>query len=564
MFKALSLVLVWGILGSNPVRAEEDPFLDALQAEMKRTMAAWEDQEDAPYFLGYRLSDAWRADIRAEQGALARSEEDRRCLLDVEVRVGSHALDNTHPVRDEWWVNKSRHEALRLPCDGDEPALRHEIWRKTDEEIRAAQKTILKVRANRAVKVEETDRSPDFSHEPPQRFMGERASMAFDRSAWEPVVTELSALLLADPTVEEAEVQLDALVRTQFQITSEGTRIRQPRTWVRIAMEIGSTADDGMDLDLYRWKDVPRPDELPDREELERWTEALLRDHAALREAPRGEPYSGPLILRGAAAGVFIHEVLGHRAEGHRQKDEEEGQTFRDQVGKKVTHETITIFDDPRLETYAGEFLNGHYLFDDEGQPAQRATIIENGVFKGFLMSRSPIEGFEHSNGHGRAQDGKLPVARMGNTIVETSSPLPYDELRTRLLAALEEQGRDWGLVVDEIGGGFTTTGRTFPNSFNVRVETAWRIYADGRPDEMVRGIDLVGTPLVAIGSIAAAGDDPDVFNGFCGAESGSVPNSAISPSLLLLRMEVQRKEKDQDRPPLLPRPGTEDEGRSS
>ncbi len=562
MLTALSLVTI-GLI-AHPSHAQEgDPLLRALEAELERTMTAWSDQEDAPYFLGYRVSDATTIDIRAEQGALATSSEERRCLLDVSVRVGSHELDNTHPVRDEWWINKTSHHGLRLPCDGDELALRAEIWRQTHEEITSAQQTILKVRANRTVKVEETDQSPDFSHEEPQVMLGDEAALELDRGAWEGLVTELSAQLLDDPTVEDATVQLDTLARTQTIITSEGTRIRQPRTWLRIAMEIGSTAPDGMDLDLYRWKDVHDPGDLPSRDELMQWTEGLLRDHAALRAAPRGEPYSGPLILRGAAAGVFIHEVLGHRAEGHRQKDEDEGQTFRDQVGKRVTHETITIYDDPTLQTYAGEFLNGHYRYDDEGQPSRRAVIIQDGVFQGFLMNRSPIEGFDQSNGHGRAQDGKLPVSRMGNTIVESSTPLPYAQLREQLVRALQEQDREWGLIVDEIGGGFTTTGRTFPNSFNVRVETAWRVYADGRPDEMVRGIDLVGTPLVAIGSIAAAGDDPAVFNGFCGAESGAVPNSAISPSLLLLRMEAQRKEKDQDRPPLLPRPGTDEGGNS-
>jgi predicted Zn-dependent protease len=308
-------------------------------------------------------------------------------------------------------------------------------------------------------------------------------------------------------------------------------------------------------VDLYRWRDVRDPADLPAPEELAAWTEDLLRDHATFRAADKGEPYSGPVLLRGTAAGVFVHEILGHRAEGHRQKDEDEGQTFREMVGEVVVHPAISVFDDPTLTEYRGLPLNGHYRYDEEGQPARRVDIIRDGVFEGFLMNRSPIRGFTRSNGHGRAMPGLLPVSRMGNTILETSDPRPADELRRLLVREARAQGREFGLVVDEIAGGFTMTGRTFPNSFNVRVETAWRVYVDGRPDEPVRGIDLVGTPLVALGSIAAAGDDPAVFNGFCGAESGSIPVGSISPSLLLLQLEVQRKEKDQDRPPLLPRP---------
>jgi predicted Zn-dependent protease len=262
------------------------------------------------------------------------------------------------------------------------------------------------------------------------------------------------------------------------------------------------------------------------------------------------------VLLRGKAAGVFMHEVLGHRVEGHRQKDDEEGQTFKDKVGQQVLPAFLDVWDDPSVEVYGGEHLNGHYRYDDEGVPARRATIVEDGVFRGFLMSRSPIEGFATSNGHGRAQVWNEPVARMANLVVETAAPVPAAELRAKLLAEVKAQGRPFGLLVDEIDGGFTLTGRTFPNAFNVRAVTAWKVFADGRPDERVRTIDLVGTPLVALANVAAAGDDPGVFNGFCGAESGAVPVSAVSPSLLLRTLEVQKKEKGAERPPLLPKPG--------
>ena len=250
-----------------------------------------------------------------------------------------------------------------------------------------------------------------------------------------------------------------------------------------------------------------------------------------------------------------MHEVMGHRLEGHRQKREREGQTFTDKVGQQLLPASVTVFDDPSLATYAGEDLNGHYAYDEEGAPPGRAALIEGGVLQGFLMSRSPIEGFAESNGHGRAADWRLPVARMANTVLETDDPRTEAELRALLVEALGEQDREWGLVVDEIAGGFTMTGRVMPNAFNVRAVTAWKVYADGRPDELVRGVDLVGTPLVALTQVVAAGDDPAVFNGFCGAESGSVPNSIAAPSLLLRQLEVQKKEKGSERPPLLAKP---------
>ena len=82
-----------------------------------------------------------------------------------------------------------------------------------------------------------------------------------------------------------------------------------------------------------------------------------------------------------------------------------------------------------------------------------------------------------------------------------------------------------------------------------------WRVYADGRPDQLVRGVDIVGTPLTVLTQIAATGDTTSVFNGICGAESGSVPVSAAAPAMLFSEMEVQKRKYGDTRPPILPPP---------
>ena len=127
--------------------------------------------------------------------------------------------------------------------------------------------------------------------------------------------------------------------------------------------------------------------------------------------------------------------------------------------------------------------------------------------------------------------------------------------LREELLAEVQTQGLEFGLWVESIQGGFTLTGREAPNSFQVTPDYAWKIYADGRPDEIVRGVDLIGTPLVTFERILATGGDVEVFNGRCGAESGWVPVSASSPSILLSEAELQKKEQGHGLPPLLSPP---------
>ena len=123
------------------------------------------------------------------------------------------------------------------------------------------------------------------------------------------------------------------------------------------------------------------------------------------------------------------------------------------------------------------------------------------------------------------------------------------------LIKECKKQGKAYGYLFRDVMGGFTNTARYMPNAFNIFPTEVYRIYTDGRPDELVRGVDLIGTPLAMFSEIAAAGNKPGVFHGFCGAESGSVPVSAIAPALLVKKIETQKKMKSQLDETILPRP---------
>src|SRR5208282_93387 len=215
----------------------------------------------------------------------------------------------------------------------------------------------------------------------------------------------------------------------------------------------------------------------------------------------------------------------------------------------------ISIKDDPTEASFGGQMLLGYYPYDDEGVPAQNVQLVDRGVLKTFLMSRSPLINIPHSNGHGRRQLGYVPVARQGNLIVSSTHTMTNDQLRQKLIELIKQQGKPFGLLIDDIAGGFTFTGRGNPQAFQVQPLVVYKVFADGRPDELVRGVDIVGTPLVSLAKIVATGDTPDIFNGYCGAESGSVPVSAVAPAILISEMEVQKKETSTDKPPILPPP---------
>jgi TldD protein len=303
---------------------------------------------------------------------------------------------------------------------------------------------------------------------------------------------------------------------------------------------------------------APSASGLPSESELMAKIDKMANDLAELKKAPVAEPYDGPALLSGRAAAVFFHEVLGHRMEGHRQRDEDEGQTFTKKVNQEVLPTFLSVTDDPTVRELNGTKLSGFYEYDNEGSPAQRVDVIQNGVLKNFLMSRMPIKDFSVSNGHGRNQPGLMPTGRQGNLIVTSTKSVPEAQMRQKLIDEVKRQAKPYGLYFDDIQGGFTLTTRSLPQAFQVLPVIVYRVYADGRPDELVRGVDIVGTPLAALTRIVTTGDQQHVFNGVCGAESGSVPVSAVAPAMLFSEMEVQKRAHSHERPPILPPPGFE------
>src|SRR5271156_6108200 len=551
-FVVLCLLIFCGIpsfsAGSAP-----DSLLQTMQQELKRANTLLAKSEPAPYYLSYAVTDVNGSAIVAANGSLMISTSVRRRLADVMMRVGSPALDNTH--------NKSRGSGITsgvLPLNDDSDAIARVLWQLTNRGYDQASSAFLTVKTNTAVQSEEEDKSPDFSKEAPQDHVGAALTVApSNQKQWEDRARKLSAGFLKYPEVYNSTAYLTVSDDRSYLATSEGTAVVRPGAISRLVIQGETRADDGMELMRVETFQAPSPDQLPSDAELTAKVDKISEDLKALRAAPPAEPYAGPALLSGRAAAVFFHEVLGHRLEGHRQRDETEGQTFTKKINQLVLPAFLTVVDDPTLHELNGVKLAGTYDFDDEGVPAARVTAVENGVLKNFLTSRMPITGFSHSNGHGRKQAGLMPTGRQGNLIVTSTNTVTDVELRQKFIEEIKKQGKPYGLYFDDIQGGFTITERSMPQAFQVLPVMVYRVYADGRPDELVRGVDIVGTPLLSLNNIMVTGDKLQVFNGICGAESGQVPVAAAAPAMLFSEIEVQKKNKGTDRPPLLPPPGS-------
>ncbi|MCP4443772.1 MAG: peptidase U62 [Myxococcales bacterium] len=546
-------VLTEPLTGHDPSTAS--PLLDVMTAENARWMKTFRASQAPAYYLAYSIHDKQIIVLGAESGALTVDANETHRALDVEVRVGNPQIDNRHPIQDQQVARVTGYQQLGIVPKGQDPkAIAHHLWLETDKRFREAALTTRIVMTEGQIR-NAKDLPPDFSHEKPENFIQPVASLEWNRSDWEERMRECSKQALKG-VATRASCRVYAELNTIYYVNSEGSVIQKSWTTSRLELNVGVKADDGMPLSRLEQSFAPTVAGLPGVEEQDKLIERITTDLDDLHKAPIVTPWAGPVILEGRAAAVFFHEVFGHRIEGHRQKNPTFGKTFTEMVGKRIMPEWLTVYDDPRIRKLNDIYLNGFFHFDDEGVRAQRAPLVDKGVLKGFVMGRSPIDGFPSSNGHGRAEAGLPAVARQGNLVAEASRTVEKEELYKQLVEEVKAQGKEFGMVFTDISGGFTNTSTFSAQSFKVQPIMAYRVYADGRK-ELVRGVDISGLPLSVLDSVMAAGRPLETFNGMCGAESGWVPVSASAPSLLVKTLEVERGYEPDGSDPVLPPPPT-------
>ncbi len=556
-----------GPAGAGLRDGEEDPRLPILESmaselERSRERLAIGDHEP-PYFLAYALRDTERFDIQARYGALFKDDVDRSRLTHVEVRVGSYELDNTAAARQGLFGRSSQATYISrkdAPIDDDLEALRSSFWLTTDEKYKEALSDYLRMRGEDVYKPEE-ERADSFSRVEPVQHVQDPVVFELDQGAWREQVRRASRRFRSSPKIFDNLVRMAARKETRYLTTSEGARLITEDLLFSLHVSAIARAEDGMLLTHGRSFYGRSQEDLPSNEKLDAEVDALIEEILELREAPVMDPFTGPALLSPEATGVLFHEAVGHRLEGERQDDDDSGRTFKGQIGRRIVPSFISVFDDPTIEDWDGVPLNGHYVYDDEGVPARRVDLIEAGVLKSYLLSRTPVKGIDSgSTGHGRAQGNRDPMARMGNFVVthagdEQTLVDDMESLEKLLIEEARRQGNEHALVIEDITGGDTNVSIWGYQAFRGVPTRVYRIDVETGEKELVRGVEMVGTPLTVVNRISAVGRDKAVFNGFCGAESGFVPVSTIAPAALITEIELQRQRRDVERPPVLPPP---------
>ncbi|MBO6933708.1 MAG: hypothetical protein JJ863_01995 [Deltaproteobacteria bacterium] len=518
-------------------------LLGAIQEENARAFEGLHIRgHKRPHFLSHLVRHREEWILEARFGALSKDVHTTTRTALVDVRVGSYRRDQ---IANGGLHDNSRdlesYEWVQLPFGSSGHGFRHALWRLTEVKYREACDDLLH---KKAVELNYLDPSRKLGalerREPVQAFELDELP-AIDHEHWVRYVTKLSAAMKRLPMVRDGDVRFRATNQVRVFVSSEGATVVESNPQRAIDVYLWYLAPDGHTLPYSKTFFVTDETELPTEAQLKQFLRRIHRRLETLSKAPVLRSYAGPVLLDPTPAGLLVHEAIGHRLEGSRLLSQGEGQTFRDSVNSEILLPGIDIWDDPTLSTFQGRTLTGHYAYDDEGVRSSRANLVEDGVLRGFLTTRSPIAKGHVSNGHARSAHHGRAISRMGVTVMEAHHGLDDDALMAAFLDEIRAQGAPYGLRILEASSGETSTDAYDFQAFLGDVDLAARVFPDGR-QELVRGLDLVGTPLNAVRSIIAAGARQEVDNAWCGAESGYVPVTTIAPSLLVDELELQAK----------------------
>ncbi len=562
IFGILSLLLFTG-------PATADPAADGLRAELDRNMAELSlPDAPSPYFISYELMDTWDISVIASLGGIIEDSRQPERQLGVAVRVGSPELDNGNFKAS--WQSDGFVDGKLVLADLALP-LQHDAWLLTDKAYKGALENLARKEAARRNKAK-SDRPPDFTLVEPQVHQGE-AAPAGDGERLMQLARELSAVFLQHSGVEASRVYGVSSCGRRVTLDSGGTQVARPYRETDLRVVASARAEDGSTVwDHASWT-VSTLDDLPPQEEMLAATQDLAQRLEAWRELPAAEEeYVGPVIFEDQAALSLFRVLLLPYLSGTAAL--EKGKTrwgSRDdsrptlRLRRRVLPQEFHVVDDP----LADPDLPSSYAYDDEGQPAQRVSLVEDGVVRGLLASRTPGKDVAESNGHARGFPGELLRGMPSWVVVRADAQRSERRMSKQALRLAQDYEQDFVLVVRRIGDPSIPFGARHlrrhrssdgPPEMPAPVELLRR-YADGR-EEPVRGYRFEGLDRRALRDIVAAGEGatdsflmtPDSDPYGSGATYG-LPVSLTAPAVLISEVVLQPDEGSGEKAPLVPSP---------
>ena len=531
--------------------------LPILRRNARRALKMRVQGFPSPYYCSFLLKDFETFVTSAGSGSLYKRKHDRERMVFNDLRVGSYRYDQTTEggLTDNNTEAES-HGYTAVPIDDQNyDGLSLALWRLSECKYREAVSDYNHKNALRLSLVDQNSDLRSFVQLQPSKKIFFETPEKIDYRRWEALCKSISAWLAQLPGIFDCSVEFESEQASSVFVSSEGSSIVQHRQIFTLSANLRHLKKDGSQMTQELVINASSQKELPTIRELKK---RLLEKHQKLQlliRAKRIHSFSGPVLLFPKPAGLLLHEAIGHRLEGSRLLSTGEGQTFKGQIGKRILPVDITIIDDPRLKKFESTKCTASYEFDDEGAPGQRTVLVEKGILKNFLSTRAALQKKSFiPNGHARNRGFERPISRMSVFSVHGERVYSEAQMRELLIREIKKQKAPFGMIVYDTAGGETGTSSYDFQAFSGEISYATLLFPDGN-EVPVRGVNFVGTPLQALANIIAIGDTQELENHFCGAESGFIPVSTISPSILIKALELQAKDEELVTQHILPKP---------
>jgi len=543
--KKFHIILLFLLLTATNVCFSQDFLLSTLTNELDFQKEKFAKNENKPYFIQFNATEIYNFQASSLFGSLISSDIEHARYFYPELRIGNYKIDNTH-ISDNMFSQRDFYFGGFPTVLSIEDSL-FQISKAIRKSVNEDYKKVLEVYIKKNKKYNNAEENNaisrnDFSKAHANQYYEEPyESIDFNVEKWENTLNYITESFRKNDYIKMAGANVVSNISRTYNVNNEGSSIVQNKQISQLNIILLIKCDDDNLAPIVKSYYAFSLDGLPNKEKQDSIITEIKNIVNQLKIAPSAEPYTGPCIMSASTSGVFFHEIFGHRIEGDRLNSIKDAQTFKNKIGDKILPDILSVTFNPTIKKYKNTDLMGYYKYDDQAVKAKEVKVVKNGKLVEFLMSRTPIDSVSISNGHGRSSFGMSVVSRQSNMFVESSERVSEEQLRKYLIKECKKQKKKFGLYFKEVSGGYTSTTKFSPNVFNILPTEVYKVYVDGRPDELIKGVSLIGTPLTMFSEISYVGDGSSVFNGYCGAESGFVPVSTIAPSILVNKIETQR-----------------------
>ncbi|CAN5277488.1 hypothetical protein BH11CYA1_BH11CYA1_10070 [soil metagenome] len=513
------------------------------------------DEHPAPYFISYAVKEIDETNFSSCLGAPSVFDHFRERVFTPLIKVGDYALDNSFPTSDR--TNTS----YLLPLDNNYSAIRRKIWLNTDNEYKYALR-ILDWKKAYLTSNNVVDRLADQTVEKPVVSLAPVHNISVDEEKWSKQIEELSAIFKNYPTLQKTKVSFIARTVNRWFVNSEGTRVRDSHNKYAVRIWATAKAADGMPLEDCEMMANQDESKLPDFAQLKQQTETFAQRLSELRVAPVGEDYCGPVIFEDQAAAELFGQVMAPNfgfAEEY-MGSEDFVNSLKNRLGRKIMSKQLSVVDDPNAKDASGNLLLGAYQFDDEGMPAQRVELVQNGLLKAFCQSRIPTRHFNHSNGHSIGGHGVFSILSLSS--LQSLSP---DQVLATAKEMAKDDGLDYVLLISRIKQNYLL--REYPSADYLEEQPydtpsqsvqptdpliVYKLFLSDGHRELVRGLEFAYVSLRTFRDVQAVGNDskPYILE-----PNDCVTRTLITPSYLIGELELRPIAAEHSTPPILPSP---------